>query len=81
MWYREEQLIRLHAREAVEVSCASFVQWNLRPVPSRQTGNRPRTAIVGVNLINLATFITAWPDVITDEMTVFIYNEGQSLSA
>jgi hypothetical protein len=64
------------AGEAVEVSCASIVWWNLCPVPYRQTGNRSRTTFVGVDLINLAMFINAWPDATIDEMAVFIYNEG-----
>jgi hypothetical protein len=34
---------------------------------------RPWTAIVGVDLINLATFITTWPEATIDEMAVFIY--------
>jgi hypothetical protein len=43
------------------------------------TGNRPRTVIVGVDLLNLITFITAWPDATHVEMAVFIYNEGGDL--
>jgi hypothetical protein len=35
--------------------------------------------IVGVNLLNLITFITAWPDATRVEMAVFIYNEGGDL--
>ncbi len=79
MWYREEQLMRFHAGETVEVSYSSIVQWNLHPGPYRQTGNRPWTTIVGVDLINLAMFITAWPDATIDEMAVFIYNKGRGL--
>ncbi len=43
-----------------------------------QTGNRERTTIVGVDLLSLVTYITAWPgpDATLDEMAVFIYNEG-----
>ena len=32
--------------------------------------------IVGVDLLSLVTYITAWPDATLDKMTVFIYNEG-----
>ncbi len=68
--------MRFHVGEAVEVSHASIVQWNLRPVPYHQIGNMPRTVIIGVDLINLATFITAWLDATIDEMAVSIFNEG-----
>ena len=35
---------------------------------------------VGVNLLNLVTYITAWPDATLDEMAAFIYyNKGGDL--
>ncbi len=40
--------------------------------------NGPRTTVVGVDLLNLVTYITAWPDATLDEMAAFIYNEGGS---
>ena len=46
------------------------------PEPYRQTGNRLRTTVVGVDLLNLATFITAWPTATIDEMASFLYNKG-----
>ena len=49
------------------------------PGPYHQTGNRPRTTVVGVDLLNLVTYITAWPDATLDEMAAFIYNEGGDL--
>ena len=42
----------------------------------RQTSNKARATIVGLDLLNLVTYITAWPDATLDEMAVFIYNEG-----
>ena len=77
--HREIQLERFHAGEATEVSLRSIYQWDVRLEPYRQTGNRPRTTIVGVDLLNLATYITAWPDANIDEMAAFIYNEGGDL--
>jgi hypothetical protein len=35
--------------------------------------------IVGVDLLDLITFITAWPDATLIEMAVFIYNDGADL--
>ena len=43
---------------------------------SVRPGNRERATIVGVDLLSLVTYITAWPDATLDEMAVFIYNEG-----
>ena len=76
MWYREIQLEKFHVREAIEVSLSSIYRWDVRPEPFRQTGNGPRTTVVGINLLNLVTYITAWPDATLDEMAAFIYNEG-----
>ena len=45
----------------------------------RQSGNGPRTTPVGVDLLNLVTYITAWPDPTHNEMADFIYNEGGDL--
>ena len=43
--------------EAIEVSCSSIYQWDVLPMPFCQTGNVPRTLIVGVNLLNFVTYI------------------------
>ena len=51
----------------------------MHPEPFRQTGNGPRTTIVGVDILNLVTYITAWPDSTHDEMAAFIYNERGDL--
>jgi hypothetical protein len=70
--YPEQQLQRFNASEATDVSLASIYQWADRLELFRQTGNRERTTIVGVDLLNLITYITAWPDATLDEMAVFI---------
>ena len=51
----------------------------MHPEPFRQTGNGPWASIVVVNLLNLVTYITLWPDSTIDEMVSFIYNEGGDL--
>jgi hypothetical protein len=79
MWYREQQLPRFNAGEAIDVSRRSIYRWADRLEPFRQTSNRERTTIVGVDLLSLVTYITAWPDATLDEMAVFIYNEGGGL--
>jgi hypothetical protein len=76
VWYREQQLQRFVAGEAIEVSIASIYRWADRMEPFRQTGKRERMTIIGVDLLSLVTYITAWPDATLDKMAVFIYNEG-----
>ena len=77
VWYHKQQLQRFDAGEAINVSRRSINRWADRLEPFRQqTGNRERTTIIGVDLLNLVTYITAWPDATLDEMAVFIYNEG-----
>ena len=79
MWYREQQLQRFNAGEAIDISRRSIYRWADRLGPFRQTGNRERTTIVGVDLLSLVTYITEWPDATLDKMVVFIYNEGGGL--
>jgi hypothetical protein len=79
VWYREQQLQRFNAGEAIDVSRRSIYRWADRLEPSRLTGNRARARIVGVDILSLVTYITAWPDATLDEMAVFIYNKGGSL--
>jgi len=78
VWYRKQQLQRFNAREAIDVSQRSIYRWadRLGLGPFHQTGNRERTTIVGVDLLSLVTYITAWPDATLDKMAVFIYNRG-----
>jgi hypothetical protein len=76
VWYCEQQLQRFDAREAIDVSLASIYRWEDRLEPFCQTGNGKRTTIVGVDLLSLVTYNTAWPDATIVEMAVFIYNEG-----
>jgi hypothetical protein len=79
VWYREQQLQRFNAGEAIDVSWPSICRWADRLEPFRQTGNTERTTIVGVDLLSLVTYITAWLDATLDEMAVFIYNKGGDL--
>ncbi len=79
LWYRQMQLEKFHAGGPIDVSSLSIYRWTLCIKPFCQTGNGPRTVIIGVDLLNLVTFITAWPDATLVEMAVFIYNEGGDL--
>ena len=79
VWFREEQLARAQAGEDVDVSLSSLRRWGERLHPYRQTGNKAREQVVGVDLINLVTFLRAWPEATLDEMAVFLYNEGGPL--
>ena len=76
VWYRAIQLENFHAGEDIQVSLSSIYRWDVCPGPYRQTGNRPRTTVVGVDLLKLVTYISAWPDATLNEMAAFIYNEG-----
>jgi hypothetical protein len=53
--------------------------WSRRLEPHRQTGNMERSQIIGTKLLNLVTYITAWPDATLDKMAAFIFNEGGEL--
>jgi hypothetical protein len=79
VWHHEMQLESFDAGEAIDVSLASIYRWADCLEPFRQTGNRERTMIVGVDLLDLVTYITTWLDATLDEMAVFIYNEGGGL--
>jgi len=79
VWFRDAQLAKWHTGEATEVSVASLYRWEERRSPYRQTGAPARTAIVGVDMIHLATFLIAHSDSTMDEMAAFIYNEGGAL--
>jgi hypothetical protein len=68
VWHREEQLERWDAGEVTDVSEQSLFRWSRRLKPYRQTGNRERSQIIGTELLNLITYITAWPDATLDEM-------------
>jgi hypothetical protein len=37
-------------------------------------------SVVGVDLINAASFLMVWPETYIVELAVFIYNEGGPLS-
>jgi hypothetical protein len=79
MWFCEEQLARVQAGEDVDVSKSSLCCWRERLHPHCQTGNKAREQVVGVNMINLVTFLRAWPEATLDKMAVFLYNEGGPL--
>ena len=68
VWHREEQLERCVAGEVTDVSERSLFRWCKRLKPYHQTGNRERSQIMGTELFNLVTYITAWLDATLDEM-------------
>ena len=76
VWYREQQLEKWNAGKVTDVSEPSLFRWSGRLEPYHQTGNRERSQIIGTELLNLVTYITAWPDATLDEMAAFIFNEG-----
>jgi hypothetical protein len=76
VWLCNEQLAKVQAREDIDVSTRSLLRWRERLHPYHQTGNKAREQVVGVNLLNLVTFLRAWPEATLKEMAIFIYNEG-----
>ena len=78
-WFRRQQLERAAAGEDVAVSSASLRRWNERLHPYRHTGNKSRGRLVGIDLINAVSFLTAWPETYIEELAVFVYNEGGPL--
>jgi transposase len=78
-WFCWEQLDKAAAGEDVDVSVSTIRRWRERLEPYRATGNKAREQIVGVDLVNLVTFLHAWPESQLEEMAVFLYNEGGPL--
>jgi hypothetical protein len=76
VWHGEEQLERWDAGEVTDVSELSLFRWSRRLEPYRQTGNRERSQIIGTQLLDLVTYITAWPDA-TDEMARWQSGQGR----
>ncbi len=66
VWYRAIQLEKFHTGEEIQASLSSIYRCDVRPGPYRQTGNRPRTTVVGVDLLNLVTYITVCDDLSLD---------------
>jgi hypothetical protein len=58
---------------------SSLCYWRERLDSYCPTGNKARDQVVGVDLINLMTFLRAWPEAHLIEMAVFTYNEGRPL--
>lgn len=78
-WYRDVQLLKHQNGEEIDVSPASISRWRQRRERFRRTGNQDRTQLVGIDMMNMVTFIIAYPDATLDEIAVFIYNEGGEL--
>jgi hypothetical protein len=79
VFYGEEQLQNWQTGLPINVSRASISRWLVRIHPYRQTGNKERSQIVGIDLLQLINFIIAYPDATIDEMIVFMYNQGGEL--
>jgi hypothetical protein len=77
--FRQEQLVKAAAGKAVDVSKASILCWRECLHPYCPTGNTAREQVVGVDLINLVTFLKAWLEAHLDKMAIFIYNKGGPL--
>ena len=59
VWFCEEQLAEAHAGDDVDVSKQSLCRWREQLDPYHQTGNKAREQGVGVNLLNLVSFLRA----------------------
>jgi hypothetical protein len=76
IWFRNEQLVKVQAGEDIDVSTRSLSHWKERLYPYHQSGNKAREQVLGVDLLNLMTFLRAWPEATFKEMDIIIYNEG-----
>jgi hypothetical protein len=74
-WFRWDQLDKVAIGEDVNVTLSSICRWRERLEPYRATWKKAREQIVGVDLVNLVTFLRACPASHLEEMAVFIYNE------
>jgi hypothetical protein len=79
VWFLDERLAKVQAREDIDVSARSLSHWRECLHPYRQTGNKVLEQVVGVDLLNLVTFLRAWPEATLKEMAIFICNEGGPL--
>jgi hypothetical protein len=78
-WFCEEQLQKFHAGEAVDVSLSFVYRWSHCIQPYCKTNNRERPQIIGADLLNPVTFITAWPNATLNMMAAYIFNKGGDL--
>jgi hypothetical protein len=81
IWHREEQLERWDAGEVTDVSKRSLFHWSRCLEPYRKTGNREWSQIIGTKLVDLVTYITAWPDATLDEMVRWQSGRGSAAAA
>jgi hypothetical protein len=77
VWFRIIEVARWQAGLPLYVASLSSVRrWARRLRPRRRNGNRARTKLVGLDVLNLAIFLLAHPDAIGEEVATFLYNEG-----
>jgi hypothetical protein len=76
VWNRIEQLARRDAGEETVASKRSLERWDIRLLPYAMTGNKQKTQVVGIDIVNLVIFLLAWPDATLDEMATHLYNDG-----
>lgn len=80
VWNRLDELEREENGEPCVSSARSRRRWrNEHLLPYRQTGNKAREQVTGVDMINMINFIIAHPDGTIDEIAAFIYNQGGEL--
>jgi hypothetical protein len=81
IWHREEQLERWDASEVTDVSKRFLFRWSSHLKPYRQTGNREWSQIIGTELLDLVTYITAWLDATLDKMAHQQSGRGSAAAA
>jgi hypothetical protein len=78
-WFRQVQLAKVAAGKDVDVSMSSLCCWRERLDPYCLMGNKAMDQVMGVDLINLVTFLKVWPKAHLNEMAIFINNKGGPL--
>jgi hypothetical protein len=79
VWFCDEQLAKVQAKEDINVSTCFLSQWRECLHSYHQMRNKAQEQVVEVDLLNLVTFLRAWPEATLKEMAIFIYNEGRPL--
>jgi hypothetical protein len=76
VWSQEAQLERWNVGEKTKASLLSLYRWSHRIIPYCCTGNRARTQIVGMDMINLVVLLFAHPDATCGKIAAHLYNKG-----
>ena len=77
VWFRIVEVSRYQSGlPPLVASRMSIRRWIGRLRPFRRSGNKKRSKLVGIDVLNLALFLIAHPDAMGEEICTYLYNEG-----